>query len=86
MENKPLNFYQCIQLLSSLVNKNIVQRDPNNANNILVYRNATNDFPEGFYSENLMTVASELVGDIEGQTYLVEQLEKEVLAEKSFEE
>ena len=38
--NQKLNFYQCIQLLSALAEKKIIQRDPENKNNILVYRSA----------------------------------------------
>ena len=33
-----LNFCQCINLLSKLIKKGILQKDPNNENNILVYR------------------------------------------------
>lgn len=74
--NQKLNFYQCIQLLSALVEKKIIQRDPENENNILVHRFAGTEYPEGFYSENLLSTASELVDDDEGQSYLVSQLEE----------
>ena len=65
--NQKLNFYQCIQLLSALAEKEIIQRDPENKNNILVYRSAGTEYPEGFYSQNLLSTASELVDDEEGQ-------------------
>lgn len=54
--NQKLNFYQCIQLLSALAEKEIIQRDPENKNNILVYRSAGTEYPEGFYSQNLLSL------------------------------
>ena len=33
---------------------------------------------EGFYSQNLLSTASELVDDEEGQSYLVSQLEEAI--------
>ena len=43
--NQKLNFYQCIQLLSALAEKKIIQRDPENKNNILVYRSVGTEYP-----------------------------------------
>ena len=74
--NQKLNFYQCIQLLSALAEKKIIQRDPENKNNILVHRSAGTEYPEGFYSQNLLSTASELGDDEDGQSYLVSQLEE----------
>lgn len=41
----------------------LLVRDINNYNNILVYRMAGDDTPEGWYSENILKVALELVHD-----------------------
>lgn len=68
--DEPLCFIECVQLLDKLVQKGYIQKDPNNKNNILVYREAGTKYPEGWYSENLMSSASELASDIEGQKLL----------------
>lgn len=69
-----LNFCQCINLLSKLIKKGILQEDPNNENNILVYRTAGCDNPEGWYSQNILDAATELSMDEEGQKFLLSQI------------
>ena len=69
-----LNFCQCINLLSKLIKKGILQKDPNNENNILVYRTAGCDNPEGWYSQNILDAATELSKDEEGQKFLLSQI------------
>ena len=41
----------------------LLVRDINNYNNILIYRMAGDNEPEGWYFENILRVASELVRD-----------------------
>lgn len=67
--------YECLQLLDVLADNDIVQRDPNNRNNIITYRTADELNPEGWYSQNIFTVAEELLYDIEGQQFLRNELE-----------
>lgn len=69
-----LNFCQCINLLSKLIKKGVLQKDPNNENNILVYRTAGCDNPEGWYSQNILDAATELSMDEEGQKFLLSQV------------
>ena len=72
-----MNFVECLQLLEVLIKNNIISIDENNKNNVLVYREAGEKFPEGWYSENIHSVARELVDDIKAQEYL-----RNVLSEK----
>lgn len=71
-----LNFYNCIRLLDVAIKCDLIQRDPNIPDNILVYRKAGEEDPEGWYSENLMSIAQELQDDEEGQTEILGALEE----------
>lgn len=71
---QPLIFIECLKLLEKLVQENLIPQDTNNPNNILVYRKAGANNPEGWYSENIHTAAQELLHDIKGQRYLLNVL------------
>lgn len=61
-EDKYTFFLKIISEIDTAVKQGLLVRDINNYNNILVYRMA-GDNPEGWYSENILRVASELVRD-----------------------
>mgnify|MGYP004433583027 FL=1 len=71
-----MDFLNCLSLLRELSKKEIIKKDKDVRNNILVYRSGNENFPEGWYSENIVTVASELVNDSEGVNYLISKLNK----------
>ena len=79
---KPLVFIQCLKLLELCVQNGLVVQDPNPDNdaerkdNILVYRAAGTDSPEGWYSENIHSTAQELMRDMDSQQFLLNELEK----------
>ncbi len=75
--DEPLIYIECVQLLEKLVENGYIQKDPNNADNILVYRQAGVENPEGWYTENLMSSASDLMRDEKGQKFLRETLAKD---------
>ncbi len=80
--DEPLNYIECVQLIDTLIENNMLRKDPNNPNNVLTYRTGLNEsiygMTEGWVSENIMDVtASELMRDIEGQKYLRGELQKE---------
>lgn len=68
--DEPLNFIECVQLLDRLAKEGCIQRDPNNRNNILVYRSGGPEKPAGWHSDNLMSVASEVVNNVDDQKFL----------------
>ncbi|WP_281692921.1 hypothetical protein [Agathobaculum desmolans] len=70
-----LNYFNCIRLLDTCVKVGLIKRDPDDQNAILVYRSAGTIFPEGWYSENLMCSARELLTDAKGQRILLDALE-----------
>lgn len=79
--DEPLNFIECVQLIDTLIENDILHRDPNNFNNVLTYRTGLDKekygVTEGWCSENILDVtASELMIDIEGQKYLRGELQK----------
>lgn len=69
-----LTFCQCINLLSKLIECGLLEKDPSNENNILVYCTGGKKNPEGWYSENILSAASELANDEEGQKFLLAEL------------
>lgn len=79
-----MDFLNCLSLLRELSKKEIIKKDKDVRNNILVYRSGNENFPEGWYSENIVTVASELVNDSEGVNYLISKLNKVNWKEKKY--
>lgn len=77
---KNLTFFQCIELLEACVKSGILASDPSDANRILVYRDAGETEPEGWYSETVLSAAQELLDAPAGQQLLIKQLEKKGLA------
>lgn len=71
---EPLTFYECLQLLSKMVECSMLMRDPNDKNRVLVYRAASGFNSEGWYSENIFDTAQDLFNDIEGQKFLMQEL------------
>lgn len=71
-----LSFYKCVQLLDRCIKGNILKRDPNCKDNILVYYRADGINPEGWYSANLMSTAQEVAEDIFAQRYLLGECER----------
>ena len=72
---KKLSFSECLQLLVQLIEKEFIKADSNNKDNILIYRKAGNNSPEGWYSENIFSVAQELANDYNSQQRLQKVLE-----------
>lgn len=62
-EDKYTFFLKIISEIDTAVKQGLLVRDINNYNNILVYRMAGDNEPEGWYSENILRVTSELVRD-----------------------
>lgn len=80
--DKPLVcMYECMQLLDTLIENDIIPRDPDNEDNLLRYvedLETENGLYSGWVSQNIMSVATELLYDIESQNYL-----RGVLAERN---
>lgn len=75
---KPMDFQQCIQFVDTLIQKDLLQIDPDNKDNILVYREAGMKSPEGWYSENILSIASELADDINDQQNMLKALRDKI--------
>lgn len=74
---KPIEGYmECLSLLEQLVASGHIKKDPENEDNILVYKASGTLYPEGWCSESIKSVARELVNDKKGQENLTKQLEK----------
>lgn len=69
-----MDFLSCINLLDKLKELGVLHQDPNNSDNLIVYKNAGSQGPEGWYSENLMSLAHEVANDPDAQLYLKQEL------------
>ena len=64
-------FLGTMYILEELFKKEILQKDPNNPNNMLIYRSAGTINPEGWYSENIIETATELFNNKEDLNYII---------------
>lgn len=78
-----MKFIECVNLLKECVDIGIIMTDKERPDNIIIYCEGTETNPEGWYSENILEVASELFRDKKGQEIVLnalnekkEQLEK----------
>lgn len=62
-QNRSEVFLLIVDEILDAVSNGLLHADPNNSNNILVYREAGTDSPEGWYSENILSVAGALVSN-----------------------
>ena len=75
-------FLKIVDEIHEAIKEGFLQVDPNNKNNILVYREAGTKYPEGWYSENILEIASELAQDEQKYQNFIKALE-EAREEKS---
>lgn len=77
--DRTLNFIECVQLLNILKENEILNEDPSNKENLIIYHGKNEHLgymEEGWYSIPINDIASELRGDEEGQKYLRNILEE----------
>jgi hypothetical protein len=73
-------------ILEELFKKGVLQKDPNNTNNMFVYRHAGKTEPEGWYSENIASVATELFNNKKDLQYIISVAQKnQIDTDKCFE-
>lgn len=75
--SESLSFYEALQMLTQMKEHGLLQSDPELKNNVLIYRAAgDNGNPEGWYSENIFSVAEDLMNNYESQQALWRVLEE----------
>ena len=62
-QDKSETFILIVAEIRDAISDGILHTDPNNTNNILVYRAVGTDNPEGWYSENILSVAGDLASN-----------------------
>ncbi len=78
-EEKP-EYFQCLKLLEYLAEIGLIQRNPDIPSDIFVYCEGNGEeYPEGWYSENIYDAARELMNMPEEQKMLLETIEEKVL-------
>jgi len=65
-------FLKKLHLIKFCIENNIIMQDPNNKDNIIVYYSAGTNNPEGWYSVNIHSAASDM--DTDDVKYIVEAL------------
>lgn len=64
-------FLGLVYIINELLKAGILQYDPENRDNMLVYRSAGENSPEGWYAENILSAVSELFQDEEQMKYML---------------
>lgn len=64
-------FLGMLYIVEDLLNKGLLQYDPNNKNNMLVYHSAGTTSPEGWYSENIQSAVSDLFNTPDDRLYII---------------
>ncbi len=62
-QDKSETFILIVAEIRDAISNGLLHTDPNNSNNILVYRTAGTDNSEGWYSENILSVAGDLASN-----------------------
>lgn len=58
-------------IINELLKIDVLQYDPENHDNMLIYRSASENNPEGWYSQNILSAVSELFQDKEQMDYVL---------------
>lgn len=64
-------FLGLMHIIDELLKTGILQYDPENHDNMLVYRSAGENSPEGWYSQNILSAVSELFQDKKQVDYVL---------------
>lgn len=64
-------FLGLMYIIDELLKTGILQYDPENHDNMLVYRSAGENSTEGWYSQNILSAVSELFQDKEQVDYVL---------------
>jgi len=65
-------FLKKLHLIRFCIENEIIMQDPNNKDNIIVYYSAGTDNPEGWYSVNIFSAASDM--DADDVKYIIKAL------------
>ena len=71
-----LCFANMVEILDCAVKNGVITQNPEDRNEVAVYREAGSNIPAGWYWVNIFDAASELFEDKEGQDYFFEVFEK----------
>ena len=65
-------FLGLVNIIRELLKQEILQYDPNNRNNMLVYYSGDSLQPEGWYSTNILQATSDLFHDKNQMAYVLQ--------------
>lgn len=67
------NIFCAVTLFHKMIKMGILAEDPNRPSNIVVYMSASDDYPEGWYSQNVFTATESLLSDKKSLHYVLEK-------------
>ena len=77
VKEEKLEYYQCLKLLEYLVEIGLIQKNPKIPSDILVFCEGNGEeYPEGWYSENIFDAARDLVNKPDDQRILLDAIEE----------
>ena len=71
-----LDFYNCIRLLEKCADNELLMRDPDDRNKVIVYRSKGENNPEGWYRMGFFEAAQDLMCNVIAQRMLMNELHK----------
>lgn len=71
-----MKMLNAVKLIDACIEHKIIMRDPERKDNIIVWYANDIDYPDGWYSVNILTAAGELCYNFEGQTVLISSLKE----------
>lgn len=82
MEKGQLEYFQCLKLLEYLVEIGLIQKNPETKSDIFVYCEGNGEeYPEGWYSENIYDAARDLAERPDEQKMLLETITEKGFAQ-----
>ena len=76
LEGKRVRYIDIVEQIEAAIDQGMIQRDPDDKDSILVYRSEGIETPEGWYSQNILDVASEMYHDQENYSSFLSAVEE----------
>ena len=76
LERKRVKYIDIVEQFEKAIDQGMIQRDPDDKDSILVYRSEGTETPEGWYSQNILDVASEMYHDQENYSSFLSAVEE----------
>ena len=76
LEGKRVRYIDIVEQIEAAIDQGMIHHDPDDKDSILVYRSKGTAAPEGWYSQNILDVASEMYHDQENYSSFLSAVEE----------